>query len=377
MPKKKILVLSVSAGAGHTRAADAIVSHAGIVCPDVEILHLDVMDYVPAPFRKIYVDFYIALVSRHPALWGHVYQMSNSAMPTDTLEKIRRIVERLNTRALRKKIMSFKPDAIICTHFLPAEILDNLIRRNKIAIPVWVQVTDFDLHRLWVHPHMTGYFAASGEVAFCMREKGILREAVHVTGIPVMPAFETIMDRTECARMIGIEAGRTTIMMMNGGAGVGDLPKVAAALLELDSAFQLIVLAGKNQPSMLALQRLALLYPGRLLVQGYTNRIELFMACADIVITKAGGLTVSECLAFGLPMIVNNPIPGQEERNADFLLEQGAALKAVDEVSLIFRVRYLLENPEKLNEMRRRSKALGRPEAGRLVLEKVLQEACA
>ncbi len=377
MPKRKILVLSVSAGAGHIRAADALVSHAAIVCPDVEILHLDVMDYVPAPFRKIYVDFYIALVSRHPALWGHVYQMSNSAMPTDTLERIRRVVERLNTRALYRKIVSFEPDAIICTHFLPAEILDNLIRRNEIAIPVWVQVTDFDLHRLWVHPHMTGYFAASGEVAYCMKEKGISREAIHVTGIPVMPAFGAMMDRAECARMIGIDADRTTIMMMNGGAGVGDLPKAAASLLALDAAFQLIVLAGKNQLSILALQRLALLYPGRLLVQGYTNRIELFMACADVVITKAGGLTVSECLAFGLPMIVNNPIPGQEERNADFLLEQGAALKAVDDVSLAFRVRHLLENPEKLDDMRRKAKALGRPEAARLVLEKVLQEACA
>lgn len=377
MPKRKILVLSVSAGAGHIRAADALVSHAAIVCPDVEILHLDVMDYVPAPFRKIYVDFYIALVSRHPALWGHVYQMSNSAMPTDTLERIRRVVERLNTRALYRKIVSFEPDAIICTHFLPAEILDNLIRRNEIAIPVWVQVTDFDLHRLWVHPHMTGYFAASGEVAYCMKEKGISREAIHVTGIPVMPAFGAMMDRAECARMIGIDADRTTIMMMNGGAGVGDLPKAAASLLALDAAFQLIVLAGKNQQSILALERLALLYPGRLLVQGYTNRIELFMACADVVITKAGGLTVSECLAFGLPMIVNNPIPGQEERNADFLLEQGAALKAVDDVSLAFRVRHLLENPEKLDDMRRKAKALGRPEAARLVLEKVLQEACA
>lgn len=377
MPKRKILVLSVSAGAGHIRAADALVSHAAIVCPDVEILHLDVMDYVPAPFRKIYVDFYIALVSRHPALWGHVYQMSNSAMPTDTLERIRRVVERLNTRALYRKIVSFEPDAIICTHFLPAEILDNLIRRNEIAIPVWVQVTDFDLHRLWVHPHMTGYFAASGEVAYCMKEKGISREAIHVTGIPVMPAFGAMMDRAECARMIGIDADRTTIMMMNGGAGVGDLPKAAASLLALDAAFQLIVLAGKNQQSILALERLALLYPGRLLVQGYTNRIELFMACADVVITKAGGLTVSECLAFGLPMIVNNPIPGQEERNADFLLEQGAALKAVDDVSLAFRVRHLLENPEKLDDMRRKAKALGRPEAARLVLEKVLREACA
>lgn len=159
---------------------------------------------------------------------------------------------------------------------------------------------------------------------------------------------------------------------MGGGAGVGSLASVATRLLALDGDFQLIVLAGKNAQALSALQALAGQYPGRLVAQGFTDQVERLMACADLVITKPGGLTTSECLAMGLPMIVNAPIPGQEERNADFLLEQGVALKAFDAVTLEYRVRLLLGNRTKLADMQGKARALGRPAAARDVLRKVM-----
>jgi len=159
---------------------------------------------------------------------------------------------------------------------------------------------------------------------------------------------------------------------MGGGAGLGSLETVAARLLALPGDFQLIVLAGKNAAALAALQALAGQYPGRLLAQGFTSEVERLMACADLVITKPGGLTTSECLALGLPMIVNSPIPGQEERNADYLLEQGVALKAFDAVTLEYRVRLLLDHPEQLQAMRAKALALGRPRAALEVLAQVL-----
>jgi processive 1,2-diacylglycerol beta-glucosyltransferase len=131
-------------------------------------------------------------------------------------------------------------------------------------------------------------------------------------------------------------------------------------------------MAGKNAAALAALQTLAQTYPGRLVPQGFTDKVERLMACADLVITKPGGLTSSECLAMGLPMIVNSPIPGQEERNADFLLEQGVALKAFDSITLEYRVDYLLAHPEKLADMRRNAQALGRPAAAKQVLAAVM-----
>jgi processive 1,2-diacylglycerol beta-glucosyltransferase len=369
---RRLLVLSVSAGAGHVRAAEAIRSHAYAHDPNTTVTHLDVMDYVPQAFRKIYTDFYLALVNRHPALWGYLYHLTNDAKPGSTMQKVRRAIERLNTRALRREIVSVNPDAIVCTHFLPAELLARMIRNQYLACPVWVQVTDFDLHRMWVHEDMAGYFAANEEVAYRMRGRGIPANRIHITGIPIMPAFEQDMSRGECARALGLDPGKTTILLMGGGAGIGRLDEVAARLLALNDHFQLIALAGKNLAALNALQALAKKFPGRLLAQGYTHQVERLMACADLVVTKPGGLTISECLAMGLPMIVNEPIPGQEERNADFLLEHGVALKASDAVTLEYRIRYLLQHPEKLAEMRERARALGRPAAARSVLNIVL-----
>jgi processive 1,2-diacylglycerol beta-glucosyltransferase len=377
MPHKRILILSVSAGAGHMRAAEAIRCYAAEHVPDVEALHLDVMDYVPSGFRRIYTDFYIRLVNRHPAVWGYLYRVTNEAAADSALQKLRRRVERLNTRALRRKIAAFSPDCIICTHFLPAEILAHGREREQLRCPVWVQVTDFDLHRMWVQPNITGYFAANDEVAFRMRALGVAPEAIRVTGIPIMASFGRLHDRTECARAIGLDPGRTTILLMGGGAGVGRLDDAAARLLEADDQFQLIVIAGRNAEALAALQHLQLRHPRRLVAQGYTGEVERLMACADLAVTKPGGLTTSECLALGLPMIVNSPIPGQEERNADFLLEQGVALKANDAVSLEYRVRELLRDVSRLRDMRNRAKALGRPQAARHVLDTILESAVA
>lgn len=371
MRKKKILLLSVSAGAGHQRAAEAIRSAALLKDSQFDVLHLDAMEFVTAGFRKIYTDFYIKLVNKAPALWGYLYHASNEAQSDSTTEKLRRALERLNARSLLKAIEEFQADAIICTHFLPAEMLSREIRKQRLRCPVWVQVTDFDLHRMWVHEHMAGYFAASEEVADRMLENGIPAEKIHVTGIPIMPAFQQKLERASCAPEFGLQAERTTILLMGGGAGLGGLDQVAARLLSQQPDFQLIALAGKNKAALQALQTLALRYPGRLFPQGFTNQVERLMACSDLVITKPGGLTTSECLALGLPMIVNSPIPGQEERNADFLLEQGVALKAYDDISLAYRVKHLLNDTARLSAMRSRAKALGKPDAAARVLATV------
>ena len=373
MTPKKILLLSVSAGAGHVRAAEALRAAAGGMDGTVVACHLDVMDFVSSAFRKVYTDFYIKLVNKAPALWGYLYQRTHAAEADSSLERLRRGIERLNTRSLLREIAAFQPDAIICTHFLPAEILARARQQGTLHCPLWVQVTDFDLHRLWVQPQVSGYFAANDEVAFRMRRQGIAASAIQVSGIPIMPAFSAPLNRATCAAEYGLDASCRTILLMGGGAGLGSLETIAERLLQLPHELQLIVLAGRNAEALQTLQQMALRYPGRLLPQGFTDRVERLMACSDLVITKPGGLTTSECLAMGLPMIVNAPIPGQEERNADYLLEQGVALKAFDGDTLEYRVQRLLEQPGLLADMSTRARALGRGDAAHAVLLRVLE----
>jgi processive 1,2-diacylglycerol beta-glucosyltransferase len=363
------LLLSVSAGAGHVRAAEAL--RVAAEAEGVVAKHLDVMDFVSPAFRALYTDFYLRLVEHHPSMWAMLYRIMDRTPPSAPLARVRRAIERLNTRKLRDEIAAFAPDAVICTHFLPAELFMRERARGRIASPVFVQITDFDLHGMWIVPDMAGYFAASEEVAFRAHARGIARERVHVTGIPIMPAFAATLDRAACAAECGINPKRATVLLMGGGAGLGGLDDVAEKLLAIDADFQLIALAGRNAAMLARLQSIAARSASRLVAQGFTDRVERLMAACDLVITKPGGLTTSECLALGRPMIVHAPIPGQEERNCDYLLEQGAALKAIDADALAWRVRELRANPERLATMASRARALGRPHAARDVLRVV------
>lgn len=367
----RILVLSVSAGAGHVRAAEALVA-ARSMHGDVEMRHVDVLDVVPASFRAIYAEFYMRLVEHAPQLWSWLYDKTDRTPRNAWLSRVRRAVERVNTRALRDLIDAFAPDAIVCTHFLPAELLSRRIARGSTLPPVFVQVTDFDLHRLWVQPGLAGYLLANDEVAFRLREALPDQRAVAINGIPIMPAFSQAHDRAACARELGIDPARRTVLLMTGGAGTAGGAAMVERLLSIKDDFQIVALAGRNAELLDRYQSLARNASTRMLALGFTTNVDRIMACADIAVTKPGGLSTSECLAMALPMLLIAPIPGQEERNASHLLEQGAALLAHDPTALEYRLRALFAEPARLEAMRTRCIALRRPHAARDALAHVL-----
>lgn len=359
----KLLILSVSAGAGHVRAAQAVEAVARATHPPMEATHLDLLTLVPADFRKLYGRQYIRLVEKLPQLWAYLYSKSDRPSRDSLLGKLKRGAEKLNTRRLSAEIERLKPDVIFCTHFLPAELLSRQIARGKKLPPVWVQVTDFDVHALWVHPHVERYCVASDEVAFRLADRGVPREKITVTGIPVMPQFSAPLDRATCARELGLAPGKFTVLMMAGGAGVGGLDELAARLLRLPDEMQLVALAGRNEDLLRRLQKLAKAHPGKLFPLGFTTTVERVMTASDLVVTKPGGLSVSECLAKGRPMLLVSPIPGQEERNADYLLEAGAAIKAVDVATLEFKLGKLLADRPRLRAMSEAAHRIARPQA--------------
>ncbi len=376
---RRLLLLSVSVGAGHVRAAQAIEAAAREAGLEVE--HLDVMDHVPGTFRKVYKDLYIDLVERHPQWWAHLYQASDRADDDDWTTRARRAVERVSTRGLREAVAAARADAIVCTHFLPAEMLARAALRGHSVAPTWVLVTDFDLHRLWVQrsageaPNHRGYFVASDEVAFRVRE-ALPGTRVEVTGIPIMPAFARAPGRDEAARELGLDPSRPTALVMTGGAGLASGAAMVERLLRIEpvggaSAMQIIAVAGKSAELLARYEAQARQHPGRLVPLGFTKTIERVMAACDLAITKPGGLSTSECLAMGLPMLLISPIPGQEERNAQHLLEQGAAWLAIDEIGLEWRVRRWLGDAQAARAMAARAHALGRPHAAQALVEHV------
>lgn len=360
MTNRKLLILSVSAGAGHVRAAEAIETAARELRPRIDATHLDLLSLVPADFRRLYGQQYIKLVEKLPQLWAYLYSKSDRPSRDSLLGRLKRGAEKLNTRRLAAEIAKMSPDAILCTHFLPAELLSRQRARGVKLPPVWVQVTDFDVHALWVHPHVDRYCVANDEVAFRLADRGVPREKISVTGIPVMPQFSAALDRGECARELGISPSRFTVLMMAGGAGVGALDELAARLLRASDQPQLVALAGRNENLLRRLRKLARSHPDRLFPLGFTTTVERVMTAADLVVTKPGGLSVSECLALGRPMLLVSPIPGQEERNADYLLEAGAAIKAVDAATLEFKLAQLLADRTRLAAMSEAARRIGR-----------------
>ncbi|MBA3686915.1 MAG: galactosyldiacylglycerol synthase [Planctomycetes bacterium] len=355
------------------RAAQALAAAAALHRRDVTTVHIDVMDLVPRLFRKLYAESYLTLVDLAPSLWGSLYRGTDTPRASGLITRLRQAVERMNTGKLIKRLRELDADAVICTHFLPAQLLSRLTRRGQFDRPVWVQVTDYDVHGMWIHDHLAGYFAADAEIAWRMRDRGLAKSAVHATGIPIMPVFAERLERTVCAAELGIDPARTTLLMMSGGFGVGAIDELAERVLRSAPDLQVIALAGKNAALLARLALLAKRHPGRLFPQGFTKTIERVMACADLAITKPGGLTTAECLAVGLPLIVISPIPGQEERNATFLLEHGAALMAYDAAGLEYRVRQLLADPKRLRAMAADARRLGKPGAAWDVLQVVLR----
>lgn len=369
--EKRLLVISVSAGSGHIRAAQGIESHTHHHFPEWKVSHRDLMQLVPAYFRKIYTDWYIKLAGGLPEAWGWLYRKTDHEPTGSLTERCRRSLQRLSSQKLFTEIADYKPDAIVCTHFLPAELLADAILQKRLQCPVWVMVTDFDLHQMWVHEGITGYFVANEEISFRLESSGVPKSNIVVTGIPVMPEFVNRPERNLSAAKVGLNPAHKTLLIMGGGAGLGINSHLVNSLLSLQADLQIIVMAGKNKSLLDELQKLSSRWPGRLVAVGFTDKVPELMACADLVITKPGGLSTSECLVMGLPMVLINPIPGQEERNASYLLQEGVAQRADDVATLVYRLSQLLAKPEKLENMKRQASALGRAGAASALLNHI------
>jgi processive 1,2-diacylglycerol beta-glucosyltransferase len=362
---KRILALSASVGAGHDRAAQALVETALEMGGGIRAEWMDALRFTSGPFRRAYAGSYLHMANRAPGLWGLLYRSTNKP-PRGATRRALRAIDRAGYRKLVEAVRRRRPDAIVCTHFLPANVvLASGIGR---AVPVHVVVTDFDAHAQWVVPGAAGYFVASDEVKAILRGFGVAEERIRVTGIPVSPLFARRRPAEKIRREVGLNGGgRPVVLVMGGGFGLDAVETAARRLSALDAT--LLVVAGRNGRLR---ERLAGL-PGGIRVFGRVSNVHDLMQVSDLIVTKAGGLTVSESLARRLPMVLANPTPGQEERNADHLLEAGAAVRADSPEVLELKVRALLGDPRRRAEMRRRAGALARPRAAREILKRVLE----
>jgi processive 1,2-diacylglycerol beta-glucosyltransferase len=372
---KKVLLLSASAGAGHVRAAEAI-EKAFNQAKDAakrEVLHVDVLNYTNKLFRHLYSKAYIDLVNKMPEVPGWFYDKLDKPWKN---ERRRLALDKLNTRPFVKLLREYHPDLIVCTHFLPAEIVSWLKAKERLASRQVIIVTDFDVHAMWLVHHYEHYFVAIDEARVYLEVLGIPAEKITVSGIPIDPVFAIKKDKQEMRAKHGLAPDRTTILLSAGGFGVGSIDALVSSLLPMQHRAQIVAICGRNEDLKKRLTKLAArIKPDATVLLkpfGYTKEMDELMTASDIVLGKPGGLTTSEALAKGLVFVIVNPIPGQEERNSDHLLEGGVAIRSNNLPTLTYKLDRLLGDPKRFESMKTNALRMGHPNAAREIVEQLI-----
>lgn len=371
---KKVLLLSASAGAGHVRAAQAIekaFKQTGNGERDVQ--HFDVLNYTNKVFRHLYSRAYIDLVNNLPEVPGWVYDKLDKPWKN---ERRRLALDKLNTRPFVKLLRQYQPDLIVCTHFLPAEIVSWLKAKERLTSRQVIVVTDFDVHAMWLVHHYERYFVAIDEARVYLEALGIPAQKITVSGIPIDPVFALKKNKQEMRAKHGLAPDRPTILLSAGGEGVGSVDALISALLPLQHRVQVVAICGRNEGLKKRLKRMAArLKPDSAVLLkpfGYTLEMDELMTAADLVMGKPGGLTTSEALAKGLVFVIVNPIPGQEERNSDHLLEAAVAIRCNNLPTLSYKLDRLLADPARFNTMHANAKRMGRPNAAKEIVNQLI-----
>ena len=368
---QKILILSASVGNGHTRAAQALEKTFRLKNAAAEIRHEDTLDFTNPLFRQIYGKSYLDLVNNAPEILGWMYDQFDEPWKN---EKRRLFIEKLNTQPLVKMVREYNPDWIVCTHFLPAEIISDLKTKGKLSCPQAIVVTDFDLHALWLCRNYERYFVALDETKFYLESLGFPAEKISVTGIPIDPIFAETKDKQAMREKYHLDADKPTIILSAGGFGVGRIEILLKSLQAIRQPVQILAMCGRNEELK---TKLAAMPPegenSRVVAVGYTTEMDEYMSASDLVVGKPGGLTTCEALAKGLIFVVVNPIPGQEERNSDHLLENGAGVKCNNLATLGYKVEQLLKDQTKLDTMRQKALRFARPNAAAEIVDKLLE----
>jgi processive 1,2-diacylglycerol beta-glucosyltransferase len=371
----RLLILHASVGTGHQRAAEALAGafarkHAG------EVRVADALDYGSELFRRAYSRSYIDMSEGSPLLWRLFYEGTDASTPEwiELTNRLRSLVERLGITRLDRLVRKFAPDAIICTHFLPVEMLLRLKRQGRLPQPLYCVVTDFFAHAFWVTPGIDGYFVGSEMTRDLLAARGVTSSIIRVSGIPIDPAIADQKEQAEMRARHGFAPDRPLIALFGGGLNVQRVRSIAEGILASDICGTLVVVAGRNEALLDALDDLADGPSMRLRALGFIDYVDDLVAASDLVISKAGGLIVSETLARGTPMLLIDPIPGQEEWNADYVVSAGAGVQLRMVESVPDTVRQLFLHPDRLAVLQRAAQEAGRPRAALDIAEQVLYD---
>jgi processive 1,2-diacylglycerol beta-glucosyltransferase len=369
--KKRVLIMSTSAGTGHVRAGDALTKVFQQHPHVSEVIHSDALHFTNKLFRDFYSKLYARLIRTAPDFLGWWYKQSDEPWKTDGM---RLMLDRFNAGPLVKFIRRFDPHITVCTHFMPAGIISHLIAKGVLDAHLSIVVTDLDFHAMWLSRMFHRYFVAIEETKVHLEMLGLPKERITVSGIPIDPEFGIKVDVTATKAQFGLDPHKPILLLSAGALGVGPAEFVVERLKQLRTDVQTVVVCGRAAETRERVLRVTGHDHKRFKVLGYTDRMPDLMKISDLFIGKPGGLTSAEALTCGLPMVIVSPIPGQEERNSDHLLEDGVAVKCNEMTTICYKIDGLLSDPLRLEQMRKKAKMFGCPDAAKVIVDTLVAD---
>lgn len=334
--------------------------------PDAQCEVVDSYRYASEVFHKVASNGYIGMVKMLPQLYKYLYDQAERATKVSAFKSWLHHYTAVN---LRQYVAALNPSVVVCTHAFPCGVMAEYKREYADAPAVVGIVTDFVVHPFWIHRNIDRYAVATPVMRQALIARGVASERIRVTGIPIARHFADHQTKHEARRAIGVDPGRTTLLLMGGGLGIGPLEKALERIDRLDHDVQTVVVVGKNPRLEQRLADVARNMRKRVKVAGFVPNVYDYMRAADVLVSKPGGLTSSEALAAGLPVVMLRPLPGQEERNARYLQESGIGIRAQTSRELTDVLDRLLSEPQRLMRMSASAKRLAKPHAAESVAE--------
>lgn len=354
------MILSVTAGYGHHSTAKALADC--LIERGAEVEVVDVLEKVNHLLQKTIAEGYLFVTKKYMRrAFRTVYTFLEDKGQVTSKYNIGSLTSALMAFKFHKFITDYNPDAILCSHVTAAQIVNELKRRNKITQPVIGVVTDYTIHPFWEDTEFIEKIITASELLTRRAlSKGIRENQIAPLGIPVRPKFSKKISKSEACQKLGLDENKPVVLLMGGSMGYGNLQEHVEKIMHVDKNIQILAVCGNNKKQYEKIKNENI--PG-LHVFGFVNNVDEMMDAADCIITKPGGLTVTESLAKTLPMILMNPIPGHEERNVDFLMNNGMAIEVTKTFPLEDAMYFLFSKPERLNLMTECIRLYAKPNA--------------
>jgi processive 1,2-diacylglycerol beta-glucosyltransferase len=360
----KVLILSITAGYGHNICAEAIKEYFSHAHTEAEVKVLDALEYINPLLSKTIAQSYLHLTKYAKPLYGGVYRLAEKKKDPAPKISPTRISHKLLSTMLKDYIAKFNPNFIICTHVFAAQMMTEA--RKHLTCPTIGIVTDFAIHPYWEDTNLDYYVLPNELLTYQFTQKGLAADAILPFGLPIRKQFSHYISQTDARANIGIP-NKPTVLVMGGSMGFGGMIKTLERLNNLPLDFQIITVCGNNSRVNKKIDKLS--FDKVVKNYGYVDNINELMSACDILVSKPGGITTSEALAKGIVMVMTKPIPGQEERNKEFLLNCGAAMSINNLIDVDECVYQLLTNPLKLDAMKQCVAVLSKPNSTRDLCE--------